>query len=63
MEDITFSQMESRFAKVRCQKCKNEQVIFTRPAMKVNCLVCGEELAEPTGGKGNIKAEVIEKYS
>jgi small subunit ribosomal protein S27e len=63
MDEIVFKQTESNFAKIRCTKCKNEQVIFTKAASKVNCLVCGEVLSEPTGGKSKILAEVIEKYS
>ena len=53
----------SRFIKVRCQKCKNEQIIFGRPATKIICLVCNEVLAEPTGGKANIKARILEVLS
>lgn len=50
----------SRFIKVRCNKCKNEQIIFGKPATNVNCLVCGINLISPTGGKGKIKARVLE---
>lgn len=50
----------SRFIKVRCGKCKNEQIIFGKCAMMVKCLVCGEVLAESTGGKANVKARVLE---
>ncbi len=52
--------MTGRFVKVKCQKCKNEQVIFEKSAGNVKCLVCGETLAESTGGKANIKAKVLE---
>ena len=48
----------SRFLKVSC-KCKNEQIIFNKPSTVVKCLVCGTVLAEPTGGKGRVKARVI----
>ena len=54
---------KSRFIKVRCTKCKNEQIIFGRPATKISCLVCKEILAEPTGGKANIKARILEVLS
>jgi small subunit ribosomal protein S27e len=47
------------FIKVKCEKCKNEQTIFDRPSSTVKCLVCGEVLAESTGGKARIKAKVI----
>ena len=51
---------DSKFIKVRCPKCKNEQIIFGKVAVKVNCLVCGRNLAEPTGGKARIKTRVLE---
>ncbi|MCL4362170.1 30S ribosomal protein S27e, partial [Candidatus Parvarchaeota archaeon] len=54
---------EGKFSKVRCNKCKNEQVIFTKASTEVRCLVCNEVLATPTGGKAKILAEVIENYS
>lgn len=52
--------MVSKFLKVKCKKCKNEQVIFEKPAMVVKCLKCGEVLAEPRGGKGRIKTKITE---
>jgi len=53
----------SRFVKVRCPKCKHEQIIFGKAAQKVKCLVCGEVLAESAGGKANIKGQVLEVLS
>ena len=52
--------MDSKFLKVKCKKCKNEQVIFNKASMAVNCLVCGSVLAEPKGGKADIKTKIIE---
>lgn len=51
---------DSRFVKVRCPKCKNEQVLFFRVATEVKCLVCGTPLAKPTGGKSSVNARVLE---
>jgi small subunit ribosomal protein S27e len=51
--------MVSKFLKVKCKKCKNEQVIYEKPASVVKCLVCGEILAEPRGGKADIKTNVL----
>lgn len=45
--------------KVKCKKCKNEQVVFEKSASAVKCLVCGEVLVESTGGKGKIKSEDV----
>lgn len=50
----------SKFIKVRCPKCKNEQITFGKTATKVGCLVCGKILAEPTGGKSRVKARILE---
>lgn len=52
---------KSRFVKVRCSKCKNEQVIFSKASSEVLCLVCDKELAKPTGGKALITAEIVEE--
>jgi len=50
----------SKFIKVRCPKCKNEQVIFGKNSTIIKCLVCEKVLSETTGGKGRIKARVLE---
>ncbi len=50
----------SKFIKVRCPKCKNEQIVFGKSSTKVSCLVCGKVLAEPTGGKSKVKARILE---
>ena len=46
--------MAAPFLKVKCEKCKNEQVIFERAASAVKCLVCGEVLAQSKGGKAQL---------
>jgi len=50
----------SKFIKVRCPKCKNEQIIFGKSAINIKCLVCGKILAEPSGGKSRIKSRILE---
>ncbi|MBI2040715.1 MAG: 30S ribosomal protein S27e [DPANN group archaeon] len=57
------AQTRSRFVKVRCEKCKNEQIIFSNASTKIACLVCKEILAEPAGGKAKIKAGILEILS
>ncbi len=49
----------TQFIKVRC-KCKNEQIIFSKSATIINCLVCGKPLASPTGGKSAVEARILE---
>jgi small subunit ribosomal protein S27e len=50
----------SKFIKVRCPKCKNEQVIFGKSATVVECVICNKELAVSSGGKARIKARILE---
>lgn len=51
---------KSKFIKLRCPKCKNEQIVFGKSASKIKCLVCSKVLADPTGGKTRVKARVLE---
>ncbi|HDD57058.1 MAG TPA: 30S ribosomal protein S27e [Thermoplasmatales archaeon] len=51
----------SKFVKVRCEDCGNEQVIFNRASTVVSCHICGATLAEPRGGKAHIRGEIIEE--
>ncbi|MBI4162854.1 MAG: 30S ribosomal protein S27e [Candidatus Aenigmarchaeota archaeon] len=53
-------QPKSKFLKVKCKKCKNEQIIYNKAATVVKCLVCEAVLAEPTGGHANITTTVVE---
>jgi small subunit ribosomal protein S27e len=50
----------SKFIRVRCDDCDNEQIVFSNVATLVKCHVCGRVLAEPRGGKAAIKTEIIE---
>jgi small subunit ribosomal protein S27e len=50
----------SKFVKIRCPKCKNEQITFGKSSTAVKCLVCAKPLVEPTGGKSKVKARILE---
>jgi small subunit ribosomal protein S27e len=49
----------SGFIKVKCPDCSNEQVMFWRTNTTVNCEMCGGTLAAPTGGKADLKGELV----
>lgn len=57
---IKMKKTKSRFLKVKCNDCGNEQVIFGCAASTIKCLVCEKVLAVPTGGKTAIKTEILE---
>ncbi|MBI4017466.1 MAG: 30S ribosomal protein S27e [Candidatus Aenigmarchaeota archaeon] len=48
----------SKFVEVECTKCKNEQVVFSKPSRDLKCLVCGETLATSSGGIADFKAKI-----
>lgn len=50
----------SKFMRVRCSKCKNEQIVFGKASSEVKCLVCETKLGNPTGGKTKFKARILE---
>ena len=54
---------ESRFLRVMCRKCRNDQVVFNKSATVVKCSKCGEELALPTGGEALIIGKILEVLS
>ena len=49
----------STFLRVRCTECENEQVVFDSATTEVNCNVCGNILAQPTGGRVKIIGEIV----
>ncbi len=49
----------SRFLRVKCSDCGNEQVTFGSASSRVKCLVCGKTLVEPRGGKSTILTKII----
>jgi len=49
---------KSKFLRVKCLKCGNEQLLYSNAVNKVTCNVCSETLAEPTGGRAKIKGEI-----
>jgi small subunit ribosomal protein S27e len=48
-------QPKSRFLKVRCLDCENEQIIFGHATTEVTCQKCGKVLAKPSGGKAKLE--------
>lgn len=50
---------KSKFLRVKCPNCGNEQVVFSHITNIVKCNICSAVLAEPAGGKTTIKGEVV----
>ncbi|MHA1866286.1 MAG: 30S ribosomal protein S27e [Candidatus Heimdallarchaeaceae archaeon] len=54
---------KTKYYKVKCASCNNEQIVFDSVKSTVKCNVCDEILAKPKGGKAQILGEIIEQYS
>ena len=51
---------KSKFLRVKCPQCKNEQIVFNKAATEVKCLVCGKKLVKPQGGKAKLDTKSVE---
>jgi len=49
----------SKFLRVKCPDCGNEQVVFSHATTTVHCNICGATLVSPSGGRVIIKGEVV----
>ncbi|MHA1328602.1 MAG: 30S ribosomal protein S27e [Promethearchaeota archaeon] len=56
-------QPRSRFLRVKCLNCGNQQIVFGCAATDVKCLVCGKLLLQSTGGKARILTKILEVLS
>ena len=50
---------KSRFIKIKCRDCGNEQPVFNKCQAIVTCLVCGASLSKPKGGNAEIKGDIL----
>jgi len=51
--------VEGNFIEVKCADCSNAQIVFGKCATKITCQACGSTLAVPTGGKSEIKGDIV----
>ena len=51
---------KTKFLRIKCTSCGNEQTIFSAPASDVKCLVCNQVLGKSTASKVKlVKAKVL----
>ena len=51
----------SSFVLIKCPDCGEERVMFSASTREVTCKGCGRKLAERTGGKVRVDAQVIKR--
>ena len=57
--DNLFLKPKSKFVKVKCENCGNQQIVFQSSATVFKCLKCNAVLVEPTGGKAKINGSIV----
>jgi small subunit ribosomal protein S27e len=51
--------IKSKFLRVRCTGCGNEQPVYSHASTVVKCKVCEKTLALPAGGRAQIKGVIL----
>ena len=54
---------KTKFLKVKCNSCGNEQIIFSAPASDVKCLVCNQLIAKSGASAATLKAKIVKELS
>lgn len=49
----------SKFLRMRCNDCGNEQIVYSHSSTLVKCQVCSKTLVVPRGGKAEVKATIL----
>ena len=54
--------IRTKFLRLKCPSCGNEQNVFSAASTKVKCLVCNTLLAENTASKIRVKTKVLKEF-
>ncbi|HZX19841.1 MAG TPA: 30S ribosomal protein S27e [archaeon] len=53
---------KTKFLRLKCPSCGNEQNVFSAASSKVKCLVCATSLAETTASRIKVKAKILKEF-
>jgi small subunit ribosomal protein S27e len=48
----------SKFQKVNCKECNEENIVYSHSSTTVTCKSCGNVIAEPTGSAARIHGKI-----
>jgi small subunit ribosomal protein S27e len=57
-EHIIKPEPRSKFQKVRCGECGEEQIVYSHASTQVTCNSCGNVIAKPTGAVAAIHGKI-----
>ncbi len=58
-DHIEIPKPASKFQKVDCSECGEQQVVYSHVSTTVACNSCGNTIAEPTGSKAKINGKIL----
>ena len=58
-DHIEIPKPASKFQKVDCGECGEQQVVYSHASTPVACNSCGNTIAEPTGSKAKINGKIL----
>jgi small subunit ribosomal protein S27e len=57
-EHILIPEPASKFQKVNCNECNEENIVFSHASSQVTCKSCGNIIAEPTGSVASLHGKI-----
>ena len=57
-EHILIPKPSSKFQKVKCKECDEENIVFSHASTSVTCKSCGNVIAEPSGAVAILHGEI-----
>jgi small subunit ribosomal protein S27e len=60
IEEKLVPKPKSRFLKIKCLNCGNEQIVFGCATTTIKCDVCERQLVQTTGGKARVLTKISE---
>ena len=57
-EHILIPEPKSKFQKLNCNECNEENFIYSHATTQVTCKSCGNVIVEPTGAKASLSGKI-----
>lgn len=58
-DHIPIPEPSSRFNKVACNECGEQQIVYSHVTIEITCNSCGNTLATPTGSLAKINGKIL----
>ena len=59
-DHVLIPEPNSKFQKIKCSECEEEQVIYSHTTTVIKCNSCGNPIAQPTGSKAKLFGKISE---